>query len=168
MSQTFPLPIVDVALVVQKVGGMRLSSPSAPTVRDTQLQGAAFIMGTGASVPTGTPLQLTLSGLPHRSRMPVYVTLAIAGGLAAWGVWMAMSQSATSAAAQAARRRELERRRDRGLAALAALERRHVARALQEDDYIEERRSLVEDLERVYSELDDRGGLPGGGQGLAA
>jgi hypothetical protein len=168
LSQTFPLPIVDVALVVQKVGGMRLSSPSAPTVRDTQLQGTAFIMGTGASVPTGTPLQLTLSGLPHRSRVPVYVTLAIAGGLALWGAWMAMSNSTSSAAALVARRRELEGHRDRGLAALAALERRPAARALAEDDYIEERRSLVADLERVYSELDDRGGLPGGGQGLAA
>ena len=131
LSQTFPLPIVDVALVVQKVGGMRLSSPSAPTVRDSQLQGTAFIMGTGASVPAGTPLQLTLSGLPHRSRVPVYVTLAIASGLAVWGAGMAMSQSAASAAALAARRRELEGRRDRGLAALAALERRHVARALE-------------------------------------
>jgi F0F1-type ATP synthase membrane subunit c/vacuolar-type H+-ATPase subunit K len=125
-------------------------------------------MGTGASVPTGTPLQLTLSGLPHRSRGPVYVTLAIAGGLALWGAWMAMSNSTSSAAALVARRRELEGHRDRGLAALAALERRQAARALAEDDYIEERRSLVSDLERVYSELDDRGGLPGGGQGLAA
>jgi hypothetical protein len=168
LSQTFPLPIVDVALVVQKLGGMRLSSPSAPTVRDSQLQGTPFIMGTGASVPAGTPLQLTISGLPHKSRAPVYVTLVIAAGLVAWGGWMAISRSAASAAAQATRRRELEGRRDRGLAALAALERRHVARALAEDDYIEERRSLVADLERVYSELDDRGGLPGGGQGLAA
>lgn len=168
LSQTFPLPVVDVALVVQKVGGMRLSSPSAPTVRDTQLQGTPFIMGTGASVPAGTPLQLTLSGLPHRSRVPVYLALAMAAGLVVWGAWMAMSQSEASAAAQAARRRELEGRRDRGLAALAALERRHAARALDEDEYIEERRSLVADLERIYGELDDRGGLPGGGQGLAA
>lgn len=168
LSQTFPLPVVDVALVVQKVGGMRLSSPSAPTVRDTQLQGSPFIMGTGASVPAGTPLQLTLSGLPHRSRMPVYVTLTIAGALVAWGAWMAMSQSGASSAAQAARRRDLEARRDRGLSALAALERRRAARALNDDDYREERESLVADLERIYSELDDRGGLPGGGQGLAA
>jgi hypothetical protein len=168
LSQTFPLPIVDVALVVQKLGGMRLSSPSAPTVRDTQLQGTPFIMGTGASVPAGTPLQFTLSGLPHRSRVPVYITLAIAAALVAWGAWMAMSQSAVSAAAQQARRRELEGRRDRGLSALAALERRHAARALDEDSYVEERRSLVADLEQIYSELDDRGGLPGGGQGLAA
>jgi hypothetical protein len=168
LSQTFPLPIVDVALVVQKVGSMRLSSPSAPTVRDSQLQGTPFIMGTGASVPTGTPLQLTLSGLPHKSRVPVYVTLTIAAGLVVWGAWMAMSQSAASAAAQAARRRALEGRRDRGLSALAALERRHAARALDQEDYIEERRSLVADLERIYGELDDRGGLPGGDQGLAA
>ena len=154
--------------MVQKVGGMRLSSPSAPTVRDTQLQGSPFIMGTGASVPAGTPLQLTLSGLPHRSRMPVYVTLAIAGALVAWGAWMAMSQSGASRAAEAARRRDLEARRDRGLSALAALERRRAARALNDDDYREERESLVADLERIYSELDDRGGLPGGGQGLAA
>jgi hypothetical protein len=77
---------------------MRLSSPSAPTVRDTQLQGTAFIMGTGASVPTGTPLQLTLSGLPHKIACPSTVTLAIAGGLAVWGAGMAMSRSAASAA----------------------------------------------------------------------
>jgi hypothetical protein len=168
LSQTFPLPVVDVALVVQKMGGMRLSSPSAPTVRDTQLQGTPFIMGTGASVPTGSPLQLTLTGLPHKSRAPVYVTLVIAAALVIWGGWMAMSQSSTAASARAARRRELEARRDRGLSALAALERRHAGRSVDEDDYIEERRSLVADLERIYDELDDRGGLPGGGQGLAA
>jgi hypothetical protein len=168
LNQTFPLPIVDVALVVQKLGGMRLSSASAPTVRDTQLQGTPFIMGTGASVPTGTPLQLTLTGLPHKSRAAVYVTLAIAVALVAWGAWMALSQSSSAAVARAARRRELEGRRDRGLSALAALERRHAGRAIDEEEYIEERRSLVADLERIYGELDDRGGLPGGDQGLAA
>jgi hypothetical protein len=168
LNQTFPLPINDVAVVAQKIGDMRLQSSSAPTLRESQLQGTPFIMGTGASLAAGTPLQITLSGLPHKSRVPVYVTLAIAAGLIAWGVWLAMSQSDAAATARATRRRELERRRDRGLSALATLERRHAARALGDEEYVEERQQLVADLERVYSELDDRGGLPGGGQGLAA
>jgi hypothetical protein len=168
LHQAFPLPINDVALVVQKVADMRIQSPSAPTVRDSALQGTPFMMGTGGSLAAGTPLQLTITGLPHKSRVPIYLTLAIAAGLAAWGVWLAASGPRASADAQASRRRELQSRRDRGLAALATLERRRSAGGIDQREYVERRRGLIEDLERIYSELDDRGGLPGGGQGLAA
>jgi hypothetical protein len=109
-----------------------------------------------------------LSGLPHKSRTPIYVTLAVAAGLVLWGFWMASAAPAGVAETRAARSRELAARRDKGLAALAGLERRHAAGAIDEDIYIERRRALIADLEQVYSELDEHGGLPGGGQGLAA
>lgn len=168
LEQAFPLPIENVAIALQRLGEMRLESAAAPTVRDATLQGMPFTMATGASLPVGTPLRLALRGLPHKSRMPVYVTLALSSALVLWGLWMSTSAPRTVETTGAARGRDLEARRDRGLAALAALERRRAARELDEADYLGRRRALIEDLERVYSEVDDRGGAPGGGQGLAA
>jgi hypothetical protein len=166
LEQTFPLPIEDIALAVQKFGDLRMQSPSAPTVRETTLQGTRFIVATGASLPEGTPLSLTLSGLPHKSRLPIYVALAVSVGLVLWGFWMTSLAPAPQAMHAAGRRRELDTRRARGLEALAALER--ASNTMDRTAYTSGRYALVEELERIYSELDEAGGLPGGGQGLPA
>jgi hypothetical protein len=166
LEQTFPLPIEDIALAVQKFGDLRMQSPSAPTVRETTLQGTRFIVATGASLPAGTPLSLTLSGLPHKSRLPIYLALALSVGLVLWGFWMTSLAPAPQAMHAAGRRQELDTRRARGLEALAALER--ASRAMDRAAYTSRRHALVEELERIYSELDEAGGLPGGGQGLPA
>jgi hypothetical protein len=87
LEQTFPLPIENVALAVQKLGDMRLQSAQTPTVRETSLQGTPFILATGSSLPAGTALSVTVSGVPHRNRWPVYLTLALAVAIALWGAW---------------------------------------------------------------------------------
>jgi hypothetical protein len=165
LAQSFPLPIPDVAVAIQKVGDMHLQGASAPTVKESRLQGTPFLMATGASLAAGVPLQLTVTGMPHKSRTPIYVTLTLSVALVCWGVWMVFSEGRTPAASYA---RELAVRREKGLAALAALERRHASRAIDDATYVDRRQALIADLEQIYGELDDRGGLPGGGQGLAA
>jgi hypothetical protein len=168
LEQTFPLPIEDVALAVQKFGDLKMQSPSAPTVRETALQGTPFIVATGASLPAGTPLSLTLSGLPHKSRLPIYLALTAAAGLVVWGLWMVGFASAPHSAHSTAHRRDLEARRARGLERLATLEAERASGVVDHAGYSSRHRALVEELERIYSELDETGGLPGGGQGLAA
>jgi hypothetical protein len=146
---------------------MRLQSAQAPTVRETSLQGTPFILATGSSLPAGTPLSVTVSGVPHRNRWPVYLTLVFAVAIALWGGWAASGGQADDKQL-ATRRRELETRRSRGLAALAALDAQRQSGAVDEARYGQRRAQLVDQLERIYGELDGDGDLPGGGQGLAA
>ncbi len=167
LEQTFPLPIENVALAVQKLGDMRLQSAQTPTVRETSLQGTPFILATGRSLPAGTALSVTVSGVPHRNRWPVYLTIALAVAIAMWGAWIASSGQADDKQL-AAHRRELEARRSRGLAALAALDAQRADGTVDEARYGQRRAQLFDQLERVYGELDGGGDLPGGGQGLAA
>jgi hypothetical protein len=68
----------------------------------------------------------------------------------------------------AQRRRDLESRRERGLAALAAVDDERRAGLIEEGPYAEKRATVVFELERIYRELDAMGDLPGGDQGLAA
>jgi hypothetical protein len=167
LEQTFPLPIANVALAVQKLGDMRLQSAQMPTVRETSLRGTPFILATGSSLPAGTALSVTVSGVPHRNRWPVYLTIALAVAIATWGAWIASSGQADDKPL-AAHRKELEARRSRGLAALAALDAQRRDGTVDEARYGQRRAQLLDQLERIYGELDSGGDLPGGGQGLAA
>ena len=164
LTQQFPLPLDQVALAVQRVGELKVSSPQAPQVREASLRGTAFLIAGGPPLPAGTPLQITLSGLPHHSPLPLYVALAVSIVIAGWAIWL----STTDRQADGRRRRQLETRRERGLAALAALEAERGAGRVSDADYAARRNTLLQQLERIYGELDVEGTLPGGGQGLAA
>ena len=163
-SQVFPLALDQVAAGVQRLGGVTVESPQASSVREASLSGQAFFIATGPALPAGTPLRLTLAGLPHKSPLPLYTALAVAAAVAGIGVWLAMTPGTGSDDS----RRRLEARRARGLAALAALDADHKAGRLPAPAYQERRARLLADLERVYGALDRGGVPPGGGQGLAA
>ncbi len=162
--QVFPLALDQVAAGVQRLSGLTVESPQAPSVREASLSGQAFFIASGPGLPAGTPLRLTLVGLPHKSPLPLYATLALAAAVAGIGVWLAMTRGTGTDHS----RQRLEARRSRGLAALAALDADYKAGRLPASAYEERRARLLADLERVYGAL-DRGGIPpGGGQGLAA
>ncbi len=163
-SQVFPLRVDQVAVGVQRLGDLRVQSPQAPSVREASLGGQAFFIASGPALAPGTPLRLTLAGLPHKSPVPLYATLALAATVAAVGVWLALTPGTRTDD----RRQRLEARRARGLAALAALDADHRAGRVQVPAYDERRARLLAELERVYGALDQGGVPPGGGQGLAA
>ena len=94
-------------------------------------------------------------------------TIALAVAIAMWGAWIASSGQADDKQLTA-HRKELEARRSRGLAALAALDAQRRDGAVDEARYGQRRAQLLDQLERIYGELDGGGDLPGGGQGLAA
>jgi hypothetical protein len=165
LEQRFPVPLENVAIAAQKLTGMTLESPQATTVRETSFQGLPYLVAIGNGIAAGTPLTVTLRGLPHRSQTPLYLALAIAIGLVAWGLWAARTALRPE---EAARRRQLEARRLRGLSALAALDEQMRAGAIDAGSYTDKRAVLLSELERIYRELDAMGDLPGGDQGLAA
>ncbi len=165
LEQRFPLAIENVAVAVQKLNGMTLDSPQATTVREAAFQSMPYLVATGGRVDANQPLTVTLNGLPHRSPAPLYVALAAAVALFGWGVWAA---SKAVRPQDAERRRDLEARRESGLTTLAALDHQRRAGLIEEGPYAEKRAAALFELERIYRELDAKGDLPGGDQGLAA
>jgi hypothetical protein len=165
IAQRFPLPIAQLAIGVQRLPGLEVESAQATSVREASLSGQAFLIATGPRLAAQAPLQLTLSGLPHRSRLPRTIAFGLAALVAVFGVYLSMNRSADRAAA---RRRVLETRRRKGLAALASLEADRAAGRVAGTDYADRRAGLLADLERVYGELDALERPPDGGQGLAA
>jgi hypothetical protein len=164
LAQVFPLALDQLAMGVQRLDGLTIESPQASNVREASLSGHAFFVASGPGLPAGTPMRLTLAGLPHKSPVPLYAALALAAVVTGVGVWLAMTPGSGSDDS----RRRLEARRTRGLAALAALDAEHRAGRLATPAYDQRRTRLLADLERVYGALDRGGVPPGGGQGLAA
>ncbi len=165
LEQRFPLPLDAVAIAVQKIGDMQVRSPQVQRTMESPIDRATFVVGSGPALPAGQPLSLQLSGLPHHSRLPVYVALAVAAAIVLVAGWLAFSPGDAGAAAN--RRRDLLSEREQGLAALAALEQQHRTGAVDDERYASRRGALMAQLERVYGELDSEGGSPGG-QGVAA
>ncbi len=163
IEQTFPLPLDLVMFVVQKVGDMRVTSPQATRSQEAPIEAGMFVMGSGPGLAAGAPLQIHLTGIPHHSRMPAYLALALALVLLAAGAWAAYSP----APARHAERQQLERRREQGLSRLTDLERQHRAGAIDDGQYESRRAGLLAQLEQVYGALDSTGG-GAGGQGVAA
>jgi hypothetical protein len=164
IEQRFPLPLDAVSIAVQKLGEMQVRSPQVARTMESPIDRSVFLIGAGPRLAAGQPLRLELSGLPHHSRLPVYLALALAAAIVLAAGWLAMKPGGGGAAAN--RRRELLAQREQGLAALAALEHQHRSGAVDDERYVSRRAALMAQLERVYGELDE-GGSPGG-QGVAA
>jgi hypothetical protein len=165
ITSKFPLPLDSVSVAVQKVGQMSVSSPQVGRLQEAPIDAAVFVMGVGPRLEAGAPLVVELRGVPHQSRTPVYVALALASAIMGAAVWFIVFPGQLQATG--ARRRALQDRREKGLVALAALEREHRAGRIGEADYSARRSTLVAQLERVYGELDADGATPGG-HGVAA
>jgi hypothetical protein len=166
ITSTFPLPMDVVSMAVQKIGGMTVSSPQVQRVQERPLETSVFVMGMGPRLEAGAPLVVQLEGLPYKSLTPVYVALALATVIVGVAVWFMLFPGQFEAAG--ARRRALHERREKGLAALAALDAEHRGGRIDEAHYTIRRATLVAQLERVYGELDLEGATPPGGQGVAA
>jgi len=165
ITSRFPLPMDAVSFAVQKIGPMTVSSTQVSRLQDAPMENTVFAIGMGPPLQAATPLVLHLGNLPHRSRTPVYIALALACGIIGIAAWALVFPGHPEAAA--ARRRDLLERREKGLAALAGLEEAHRAGRLEDAEYAGRRATLLAQLERVYGELDaDRGAS--GGQDAAA
>lgn len=166
LVQQFPATLDAFAIAVQKVGDLRLQSPQVTEQRDVPAEGKTYVLGNGPAVPAGRAVTLELTGLPHRETWPRNVSLVLAVAILGVGAWMAFGRSSEDGTA--ARRRDLERQRDRLFADLLALEQANRSRKVDADVYADRRAALMRTLERIYGELDSpapgvsRQGTPGG------
>ncbi len=162
LSQKLPVVLFPVQVMVTQVGGVRMASPQFNSSSEVPNDGRSFLLGTGPALPAGTALSVTLSGLPARSRAGRNVALALACLVLAAGVIGALSSR--EASGDAGRRHQLHDRREKLMAAMVRLEQQHRAGAVDEARFAVRRSELLAQLERVYGELDQRGGSLGQGQ----
>src|SRR5262249_5519496 len=144
---TLPANLESLAVVAQKVGDATLSSPQIANQREMPADGQTFIAGTGGMVRAGQPIELIFDGLPHHSRAPRVVALALTVGIVLVGVFASGSPSA-QASSRAAERKKVIARRDRLLHDLVRLEADHRAGRGDARRYAPRREELVAALEQ--------------------
>jgi hypothetical protein len=154
IQQRFPAPLEELNVVVKKVGDTRLSSGQIRAQQDMAAEGEQFIAATGAGVPAGQPVELSLSGLPHHSAAGRWLALALAIVIVGAGVWASRGRSAESATL-AAERARLAGKREKLLNELARLEIDRRNGRVEDSRYVERRKTLMSTLEQVYGALDD-------------
>jgi len=154
IEQKLPLRLMHLAVVAQKIGDLRLSSPQIAEQRDMPAQGNTYIAGRGGAVAADEVLRFSFSGVPHHSTWARTLALVLAVVVLAGGAWSAV-RAGSATAPYDARRQELEATRDRLFDELAALEQGQRQQAIDPERYNDRRRELIAALELVYAALDD-------------
>jgi hypothetical protein len=169
VSQVFPANIEQLGVVVKKVGETAVSSPQIAKQQEMPAEGEMYIAGSGGAIAAGQPVRLAVTGVPHHSTAPRWITLLLAGAIIVIGVW-ASGRTEDQHGADATERKRLVAKRDKLLNDLVRLE--HDRRHGRVDDrrYAARREELVSALEHVYGALDtdDAGPGPADRAGLAA
>jgi hypothetical protein len=166
IRQALPVALDQVAVMIEKVGAMVVSSPQMTTIRESNEGAKAFVIGTGPGLKAGAVLAVDVTGLPHQPTWPRGVALALAALALIVGGWFAFRTGGHTAAA--AVRQQLERRREKVFADLLRLEQQWKAGKLDDEEHAAKRLAMVVELERIYGELDTEAQGPRGDQGLAA
>jgi hypothetical protein len=166
IRQSFPVPVDQVQVLVARTGDLQISSPQFSNNGNTGNGAGAFLIGNGPGVAAGTEITLALSGLPTRPTAWRRVAIGLVVIILLVGTWATFS--ARPGDALAARRKELETRRERLLGELVRLEEHRRSGSMSEAKYTLRRADLTAQLERIYGELDKRGGVTAGDQGLVA
>ncbi len=152
VAQKMPAALPQVAVVVEKIGGMRLTSPQLNGQREMSANGQTFVVGQGGAIRAGDTLTLTLSALPHRPSWPAYLALTLAAVVLAGGAWSATR--GRTAPDEDARRRQLHGDRDKLFAELASLEAQRRKGTIDAPAYASRRADLVAELEGLYAQIE--------------
>jgi len=167
ITATFPAPFQQLVVFAKKVGNLRMSSARFERQQEMPAGADTLIVAAGGAVAAGQPVLLTLSGLPHHSRVPRTVALILAAAVVFIGVWAGGRPADPSS--RSAERKRLVARREKLFQDLLRLERDHQRGRVEEPRYAGRRDQLVTALEEVYSALDDETGPdPADRTGLAA
>ncbi len=154
-TQAFPARIEQPVLsVAKKVPGVTLQSAAFHETREMTNEGQVLLVAHAKATPPNTPLDVRIDGVPSHAVWPRNLALTLAAAILAGGAWFTATAS-RRAAQKAGLAKQLQARREKLLGELAALEQRHLAGSISDGQYNRRRRDIIEDLERVYSDLDE-------------
>lgn len=151
LAQRMPAPLGRVTVIAQKIGAMQLQSPQIAQRREMAAEGQTYLVGEGGPLKAGDTLALTFDGLPHRPTWPRNVALVLAIAIIGAGAWGA---SRVAPPQVSARRQQMQARRDKLFAELAALEEQRRTGAVEARVYATRREQLVTALEDLYAGLE--------------
>lgn len=154
IAQTLPAALNQLSVMAQKVGDLHLLSPQMTDHREMAAQGQTYIVGQGPALKAGDTVTFNFTGLPSQPTWPRNLALALAVLIIGGGVY-GSTRTGKAAAAEQARVKKLQAKRDRLFAELTSLEQRHRENAIDPSRYSAERRDLIAALERVYAEMDE-------------
>jgi hypothetical protein len=157
LVQRLPAAWSQVQVILTRSGRAQMTSPQFANTREmTGAEGQSAIFGVGGLLAADRDLSVTLTDLPSRSRVGRWASVVLAALVLLAGAYIAMSTPAASG--DASRRLALVERRDRLMADLVRVEEQYRAATLDEARYAARREELVDQLERVYGELDRQPG----------
>ena len=153
-TQSWPVPLERVTVGVEKIGSLAIASPQFATTGDVRAEGGTvYALGSGGPLPANTPLTVTLTNLPVRTRTSRSVALALVALIGGAGAWLAWRPGSGRRDA----RQALVHRRETLIGELAHLDARRPAGGAGAERYTRRRRQLVAELEQLYGELDETG-----------
>ena len=79
VRQAFPLAAPRGTVIVRKLGDLEVNVAGERARREVPLQGRTYIVVTTGGLNPGTPVDITVTGLPARARWPLYLTFGLAG-----------------------------------------------------------------------------------------
>ncbi len=154
-TQPFPAAFESpVISIVKKLPTVSLTSNVFHDAREVPNEGQVVLVAHAKTTPANTPLDVRIDGVPSHPVWPRSLALVLAGLVLAAGAWGAAT-GGRRAAEKSAAARQLQARRDKLLADLASLERRHRTGSISDGQYGRRRRDIIDDLERVYGDLDE-------------
>jgi hypothetical protein len=154
ITQSFPAPLDRLAVLVKKVGDVKLVSPQLVRQQEFPNEGEVIILAMGNAVPAGQQFALTLADLPHHSLVPRWTALSLAGLIVLAGIWAA-GRTKDDPTVREAERKRMVARREKLLADLVRLENDHRSGRGDRARYASRREDLVAALELLYGALDD-------------
>jgi hypothetical protein len=153
LSQAFPALFEQVAVIAKKVGNSQLNSAQLDRREDVANEGQLYTVAGGNTLAAGTPLVLSITGMPYRSAAPRWIVLTISGVIFAMGVWGSWRPQADAGDRKAERKR-LIARREKLFQELVRLETEHRQGRGDRGRFESRREELLRSLEQIYTALD--------------
>ena len=157
VEQDLPVDLEALLLIVEKWNAMDIASDQIARRADMNPDGAeggTYIFAAGPPIRSGSTLSFEITGLPHHSRLPSTVALAVAFVIFCVGTWGSLVP--VDASVENERRRRLTDRREKRFTELVRLEKQHQAGKVGMTKYASRRQELLLHLERIYGELDEQ------------
>ena len=154
ISQHFPAPFETLAVIVRKLGDLKLASPQLTRQQEIPdpASGEMAIVGEGGAIAAGQTFVLTLSGLPHHSAVPRWTALMLALGIAVVGTWA--SAAPEDSKNKRGDRQPLIARREKLFQELVRLENDRRNGRGESPRYASRREEIIAGLEQLYGALD--------------
>ena len=156
LSQIFPADFDELVIFVEKWDTLEVSSPLISRrgeMAADETGGSALLWGAGGRVPTGQPVMIELSGLPHHSGWPRITALALSGFIVAVSVLRSVQKDSVGKGTDQAE--TLRTRREKLFMELVRTERQYRDGKIRITRYSTRRGELIVQLERVLRDLDD-------------